>query len=141
MAVLNKGQKHHIVSCPWHARILVATIDVVAGYNIAFDGLETSTDSLAIDPGKGLLPKRQRALAIVEYTTPSTEALDVDGQTVAAKGCCDVCRQGHSNRQVLVMYAASSSLRPRDSGSQRHSWLEDQESQVVSPVGKGIPFW
>lgn len=139
MAVLDQSQKPRLVYCPGPSEIPFAGIDMIAGYKVAFDGLESSSDYLTVDLEKHWFLNSKGALAGSGLPTPRTEIIKVNGHPVAEDECCDVCRARNSNRISHVRDFISTV--PKDCSGQRGKWFEDQERRIISAVeGRNIPF-
>lgn len=139
MAVLGKSQKPRLVYCPGPSEISFAGVDMIAGYKVAFDGLESSSDYLTVDLDKHWYLNSKDALAASGLPTPRTEIIGVNGHPVAEEECCDECRERKSNRLSHVRDFISTN--PKDCSGQRGKWFEDQERRIISAVERrNIPF-
>lgn len=139
MAVLDKSQKPRLVYCPGPSEIPFAGVDMIAGYKVAFDGLESSSDYLTVDLEKHWYLNSKGALAGSGLPTPRTEIIKVNGHPVAEEECCDVCRERNSNRISHVRDFISTV--PNNCSGQRGKWFEDQERRIISAVERrNIPF-
>lgn len=72
MAVLGKSQKPRLAYFPGPSEIPFADVNMIAGYKVAFDDLESSSDYLTVDLEKHWYLNSKSALAVSGLPTPRT---------------------------------------------------------------------
>lgn len=139
MAVLEMSQKPRLIHCPGPHIIpqKESSIDLIASFKVAIDGLEGHHYSLDVDLEKHWFVNSKAALAGSGLPAPRTEVIEVDGYPIPAKNCCDVCRTAESDYEEEDILT----IVPNDCKGPRGGWIRERERGIVSAIAtRCIPF-
>ncbi|ROV91364.1 hypothetical protein VMCG_09707 [Cytospora schulzeri] len=139
MAVLERSQRPQILHCPGPENLPLkeTSIDVIAGFKIAIDGLEGHHYPLDVELEKHWFVNSKAALAGSGLPAPRTEVIEVDGYPTPARDCCDICRAAesdHDDDDILTIV-------PYDCKGPRGDWVREGEQKIISAIAaRCTPF-